>query len=152
VLGGLESTVIDLTTEPATLLAARSRRRPSIEEIIGPVQKQHSITESIARSPGQMKRHYSPATPVEFTTDDGSRRVRELIEKRCGWDGCARDVNPIGMEVIEVLPADPTRYSASLYAALHRLDAAGLDRLVIALPPEDDDWLAIHDRLQRMQS
>ena len=48
-----------------------------------------------------------------------------------------------------LLPADPVSYSAQLYAALHRLDAAGLDRIVVQAPPASDDWLAVHDRLRR---
>jgi L-threonylcarbamoyladenylate synthase len=36
-----------------------------------------------------------------------------------------------------------------LYAALHRLDDAALDRIVVEMPPAGDDWLAVQDRLAR---
>jgi L-threonylcarbamoyladenylate synthase len=53
------------------------------------------------------------------------------------------------MAIRIVLPADAAGYSAGLYAALHQLDAAGLDRIVVETPPEGDEWLAVHDRLRR---
>jgi L-threonylcarbamoyladenylate synthase len=47
------------------------------------------------------------------------------------------------------LPPEPAGYAAQLYAALHTLDEAGVDRIVVELPPRGDAWLAIHDRLRR---
>ena len=46
-------------------------------------------------------------------------------------------------------PAEPTAYAAKLYASLHDLDGAGVERIVVAMPPEGDDWLAVADRLNR---
>ena len=59
-------------------------------------------------------------------------------------------VETVANAVIESLPTDPTSYASQLFDALHRLDEAELNRLVISLPSEGDDWLAIHDRLGRM--
>jgi L-threonylcarbamoyladenylate synthase len=50
------------------------------------------------------------------------------------------------------LPADPAGYAAGLYATLHALDAAGVDRIVVASPPDGDEWLAVRDRLRRASS
>jgi L-threonylcarbamoyladenylate synthase len=54
---------------------------------------------------------------------------------------------------VEQLPDDPLGYAADLYAALHRLDDAGVEVILAVRPPdaraEDADWLAITDRLQR---
>jgi hypothetical protein len=47
------------------------------------------------------------------------------------------------------LPPIPAEYAALLYAVLHRLDRLGLDRIVVDLPPQTDEWLAIRDRLRR---
>ena len=51
--------------------------------------------------------------------------------------------------IVERLPADPQLYAAQLYAALHRLDNAGVERIVVDRPPDSDAWLAVHDRLRR---
>ena len=45
--------------------------------------------------------------------------------------------------------ASAAAYAARIYAALHELDMAGVDRIVVALPPKDEAWAAIQDRLQR---
>jgi L-threonylcarbamoyladenylate synthase len=47
------------------------------------------------------------------------------------------------------LPADPGGYAARLYDALHELDDASLDAIVVELPPARDEWLAVRDRLRR---
>ena len=57
----------------------------------------------------------------------------------------AADVGP----AVVRLPRDPAGYAAGLYAALHALDAAGLTRVVVTLPPDTPEWLAVLDRLRR---
>jgi L-threonylcarbamoyladenylate synthase len=47
------------------------------------------------------------------------------------------------------MPTEAAEYSTRLYAALHELDAAGVDVIIVDLPPQDDTWLAVHDRLRR---
>ena len=51
--------------------------------------------------------------------------------------------------IVTPMPQDPAAYARSLYATLHALDQRGLDRLVVDAVPADDDWAAIHDRLER---
>ncbi len=53
-----------------------------------------------------------------------------------------------GVTAIE-MPRDPAGYAARLYAALHMLDGASLDRIIVARLPESDEWLALRDRLTR---
>ena len=50
------------------------------------------------------------------------------------------------------MPTEPSEYAARLYAALHELDAAGVDRIVVDRPPDGEEWMAIHDRLRRAES
>jgi L-threonylcarbamoyladenylate synthase len=47
------------------------------------------------------------------------------------------------------MPADAVGYAARLYDVLHDLDARGLDRILIELPPDTEVWLAVRDRLMR---
>jgi L-threonylcarbamoyladenylate synthase len=47
------------------------------------------------------------------------------------------------------MPREPTPYAAQLYAVLHALDDAGVERIVVALPPDTEAWLAVRDRLRR---
>jgi L-threonylcarbamoyladenylate synthase len=150
--GGLESTVLDLTSSPRVL-------RPGLvsitklEAILGPVVRPDvvlDVGESLP-SPGMLPRHYAPRTPLECA-ENGARRAKELLEAGLrvgrlalpGSSGLERS----GATTV-VMPAEASAYAASLYATLHALDALGLDRIVVDLPPNGDEWLAVRDRLRR---
>ena len=99
-----------------------------------------------------LPRHYAPRTPLECTAD-GRARVEELLRDggRVGWltlSPTPAEPVPAGL-VVRPLPADPAGYAARLYAALHALDDAGVDRIVVDRPPDGDEWLAVRDRLRR---
>jgi L-threonylcarbamoyladenylate synthase len=97
-----------------------------------------------------MAKHYAPRAALELADEDGRGRVWELLGggRRVGWltwPGVA-DM-PFALRI--TMPADATAYAAKLYAALHELDATGVDHIVVARPPDGEDWLAIRDRLLR---
>lgn len=147
--GGLESTVVDLTTSPPRLLRPGLVTPAQIEEVVGPLLRSRPVTDETAPlpSPGMTARHYAPRAVLECVADDGSDRVAELRRQgvRVGWLALS---SAAGQDVV-VMPRTPTDYAARLYAALHELDAAGVERIVAALPPDDEEWLAVRDRLRR---
>jgi L-threonylcarbamoyladenylate synthase len=145
--GGIESTVLDLTTAPPRLLRPGLVGPDEIEALVGPIAI--GAVEGSPRSPGLLARHYSPRTPLEVVEGDGRRRVEELLIRgeRLGWLTFGDGEGP-GVLVVRLTP-EPARAAAALYAALHRLDEAGLDRLVADLPPDEPRWLAVRDRLRR---
>ena len=65
---GLESTVLDLTTAPPTLLRPGGATREAIEAVIGPVALSDAIPtgDAARKSPGQLESHYAPARPVRL--------------------------------------------------------------------------------------
>lgn len=150
-MGGLESTVLDLTTDPPRLLRPGLVTGAELEAVIGPLDRRPHAPreESAAKSPGQMPRHYAPKTPLEVTAHS-QERVEELCARglKVGWLTYA-DEGTSPQRVGIVLPGDAASYSAGLYAALHQLDNTGLDRIVVEMPPTGDEWLAVHDRLRR---
>jgi L-threonylcarbamoyladenylate synthase len=152
--GGIESTVLDLTADPPRLLRPGLVTPQQLEAVIGPIGRSDrsfaDASGSEIRSPGMMAKHYAPRAPLELADDDGRLRTGAL--SRCGervgwltWPGVA----DVSGTVRTDMPAGPAEYAARLYAALHELDAAGVDRIVVARPPDGDDWLAIRDRLRR---
>lgn len=148
--GGLESTVLDVTTDPPRLLRPGLATLAALEAVIGSIERTtREASAQPARSPGQMRRHYAPRTALEVASHS-RRRVEELRQQglRIGWL-THLDTGDGPGDLGILLPADPVSYSAQLYAALHRLDDAGLDRIVVERPPAGDDWLAVHDRLRR---
>jgi L-threonylcarbamoyladenylate synthase len=149
--GGLESTVLDVTTDPPRLLRPGLVTVAQLEAILGPVACLPTAEDAArpARAPGQMERHYAPRTPLEVTSNSRAR-VESLVSQglRVGWL-THDDFGEVAAVLHIRLPADPVSYAARLYAALHQLDAAGLERMVVEQPPAGDDWLAIRDRLKR---
>lgn len=154
--GGLESTVLDLTVVPPRLLRPGLISPEEIETLIGPIARPTAAEPSHEplRSPGQQQRHYAPRTPLEIAPDEGRRRVEELLAqgRRVAWLTWPDTVPAADSALLRLtLPREPQAYAARLYAALHQLDAAGVDVIVVALPPEDETWLAIRDRLRRAE-
>jgi len=151
--GGLESTVLDLTSPSPRVLRPGLVSRTELEAILGPVVGPVVAPDVAASlpSPGMLPRHYAPRTPVECA-EHGALRVKELLEAglRVGRLALPGSSGPerSGATTV-VMPADASAYAASLYATLHALDARGLDRIVVDLPPNGEEWLAIRDRLRR---
>jgi len=52
-------------------------------------------------------------------------------------------------ETVLRLPADATGYAARLYDALHTLDDAGCDVIVVERVPDSPAWVGVADRLRR---
>jgi L-threonylcarbamoyladenylate synthase len=152
--GGIESTVLDVTSQPPRLLRPGLVSQAEIEAVIGPILLSTADPGGTVplRSPGLLARHYAPRTPLECVAD-GASRARALAEGgfRVGLVAMADgrdDFSWPGVRVL-TLPADPAGYASQLYAALHVLDDAALERLVLTLPPDAPEWHAVHDRLRR---
>lgn len=99
--------------------------------------------------PGQVEGHYAPRTPMEFGTGadrGGTGRAGVLL-----WGTPAGVAREAGYEVVLELSAegDLLRAAANLFGALRRLDAAGLDCIVVEPVPEVGVGVAIMDRLKR---
>lgn len=93
--------------------------------------------------PGNLKSHYAPSTPLELDAEP-------VPSADCGllaW----KPVSASGFGQVEVLSSsgDLREVAANLYAAMRRLDVAGLSRMVALPLPEDGLGAAIMDRLRK---
>jgi len=145
---GIESTVLSLVDDPPTLLRPGHITRAQLEAVIGPIA--HPAARGFAGilpSPGLSARHYSPTTRTILA--DGPALVAQLMieGRKVGWLTLEKPTT--SATKIELMPPDAAAYAKRLYAALHEFDAAGLDVIVVDLPPATDDWLAVRDRLRR---
>lgn len=146
---GIESTVLDLTQLVPMLLRPGSVTIEQIESVIGPIEVGTSVRDGAPRpSPGMMERHYSPrATLLLVTSDDVSAAV--AAEQRAGRRvGALVRTVPLE-ENAERMPSDAAGYAARLYGALHELDDAGCDAIVVERVPDTPEWSAVRDRLER---
>lgn len=152
---GIESTVLSLAGDRPVLLRPGPIPVAELARVVGPVVRPGPVgTTGALPSPGMLARHYAPRTPVELHADRAglAGRADELTRsgERTGsvliGDGSG------STESVTVMPADAAGYAARLYAVLHDLDGRGLTRLLIELPPDTDEWLAVRDRLKRAAS
>jgi L-threonylcarbamoyladenylate synthase len=148
--GGIESTVLDVSTSPPRLLRPGLIGPAELESVIGLISRHAGPNAGEALpSPGMLPRHYAPRTPLECSVD-GRARVAELLRAgaRVGWLTWNEPASTAGL-VVPRMSMHPAGYAAHLYAVLHTLDEAGLDRIIVDLPPDNEEWLAVRDRLRR---
>jgi L-threonylcarbamoyladenylate synthase len=149
---GIESTVLDLSTEKPCILRPGGVSREQIEAVIGPVEMfQGSVeSETPAISPGEHRRHYSPISPaIRFERPQRNDILRRL------QNGEPIAVVLVGGEAkvyskkITQMPDDPTKYARALYRTLRDLDEDRPDAIYLEMPPDEPRWTAVRDRLRR---
>jgi len=132
---GLESAVVAVTGETATLLRPGGLARERIEAITGVL---HAAGESDApASPGMLKSHYAPGAAVRLNASEAG--PGELL---LGFGTIEGDLNlsPAG---------DLAEAAARLFSALRELDARGAQTIAVAPIPGHGLGEAINDRLRR---
>ncbi len=145
---GIESTILDLRSEPFRILRPGPLAPSGLEDLLGPLQLWQGavVPGEVQAAPGMASRHYAPKARLELVppgTGVAPGRVRTAYVSLGPLP-----VLPAGIEGF-ALPADPAAAGARLYALLHELDDAGFRRICFELPPPEEGWLAIHDRLRR---
>jgi len=147
---GLESIVLDMTSIPARILRPGMADIDEISSVLGEEIIAGSEQTGIAKSPGQMLRHYSPRTPLVLTKDLNATAMQTTAP----FAILAIGVDPQIAQSIAtiVLPDEPRAYASGLYAALHTLDAGGASTIMAQAPPASSEWSAIWDRLRRAAS
>lgn len=143
---GVESTVIDLTTPSPRLLRPGSLLPTVIETSLG--TKLQAAARDTPRTPGSLKQHYAPATPLRLATTDslavrpaGAAVIARFPEPQHGSD----TRRPPWL----LLPADAQGFAHELYAAIRQADGSGAGLILVEEPPSGEEWLAVRDRLER---
>jgi L-threonylcarbamoyladenylate synthase len=128
---GIESTVLDVTCDPPRVLRPGMCLPP-----LAPLATPSGFAKGdIARSPGQMLRHYAPKKPTILVRADDNKFSMHKSD------------------ALLVLPDDPNDAATVLYAELRRLDGdEHVGRIVIVEPLDGSEWDAIWDRLRRAAS
>jgi L-threonylcarbamoyladenylate synthase len=145
---GLESTILDLSTRPFRILRPGPVAPSDLEAVVGPVAVWTGAVEAGGRqeAPGMGLRHYAPLARLELVLPGAG--IPETRERTAYLSLGALPPLPQGVHGV-ALPADPAALGATLYAILHEMDEAGFQRVVFELPPPEEAWLAVRDRLLR---
>lgn len=143
---GVESTIVSLLPgEPPRLLRPGMIGGQTIAQVLGmPLAADSTPPARAVRVPGQHDRHYAPTTPAWlFDAPD----AEAMEDPRIGWIFCGQPCAVAGPALD--LGDQPANYAQRLYAALYRMDHAGVDAILVQKPPVSDAWRAILDRLAR---
>lgn len=151
---GIESTMVNLSGEHPEILRHGVVTRAMLEETLGcPVPDAGS---NAPRASGRLKSHYAPRTKLElveaeaFVATAKERAASALLAVMAPAE-ILETLADAGIDTVLAIeaPEDVAHYGAALYENLHRLDAAGADRILIARPPQEAAWAAVLDRLGR---
>ncbi len=146
---GLESSILSIIdADRPRLLRPGGVPIEDIQRVIGPVDEPEPSA-AVITAPGMLPRHYAPLTAIRLLTDAPPPTVE--TDRRIGLLALTRPVEAQGYAAVEALSesGDLTEAAANLYAAMHRLDAAGLDLILCEPMPERGVGAAIMDRLRR---
>lgn len=156
---GVESSVLQLSEDRPILLRPGGTTLEEIEEVIGKVTvlvSDHASTsfESGRRvSPGMLPQHYAPRTPLVLQTRETASADEDAAAngRRVGLLAFRARGDFTTLARVEILSPDGNlrEAAANFFAALRRLDAAGLDLIVAELLPETGLGRALNDRLRR---
>jgi len=101
---------------------------------------------------GSLAAHYAPRTPLRLVpTTAMGKHVRQLQAKGLQLAVCSAK-KPDDVEHWEQAASDPFQFGARIYALLREFDQLGIDQILIQTPPNQSNWAAVLDRLQRAQT
>lgn len=169
---GVESTVLDLTTDPPLVRRPGGVSIDDLRAILPTIAAVATVMPESTQqiSPGQLLRHYAPR--ARMTLFDGDRsRVRHYVQveaeqrlaagARIGLLAPAEDLvviqralsdHPRGNQLIGQRYgslADPVQSARELFDGIRSLDAAGVTEILATLPEPDGIGVALRDRLTR---
>lgn len=154
---GIESAVIDCTTDPPTLLRPGALSPAQLEAMLGgPLAAPAPLPSADAprSSPGMVERHYAPRAALRLF--DRAARAQASAEAArltsAGTRAGALGFQPlegIPAGTMRVMPRDSLAYAARLYDTLHALDDAGCEVVFVERVPEEVAWEGVRDRLGR---
>ncbi|HVF90605.1 MAG TPA: L-threonylcarbamoyladenylate synthase [Blastocatellia bacterium] len=153
---GIESTVLDVTTEPPVILRPGWITAQKLKEAIGAVDSD-AARPQLARSPGTRYRHYSPRARVALLEAGSPDLIKETCEKYLeegpvGFLGhTAFDIPDERFSKI-ILSDSAGDYARSIYRALRELDQKGPAVIVVEGIGESEEGAAVMDRLRRAAS
>jgi L-threonylcarbamoyladenylate synthase len=129
---GVESTIVDFSSGEPVILRPGGVTREALEETLRqtlPVRGGGPV-----RASGQLESHYAPRALVVIVPPAAADTRAELLRGE-------------GKQVALLSAAEVTPHE--LYASLRRVDASGVDVIVVALPEETGIGLAVADRLRK---
>jgi L-threonylcarbamoyladenylate synthase len=153
---GVESTVLDMTTEPPTLLRPGGVTLEQLRGCLGEVGVlKGGGGEAAGRSPGLRYRHYAPRAQV-ILVERGTGESAVAPWLQAGRPVALMAQRPLSLDrpglLVRIMPEDLETYARDLFAVLRELDSAGVEGIFVEGVPQEGLGLTIMDRLRRAAS
>lgn len=158
---GVESTVIDCTSEIPIILRPGGVTKEQLQEVIGDVMVDPALANAVGRpkAPGMKYRHYAPEVPMWLIEGPAEKLAEVIAEER---ENYAKIGVIASEETSERLCADQvislgskeslTDIAAHIYDALRTFKEGDVDLIVCEAFPEKGIGLAIMNRLKKAAS
>ncbi len=163
---GLESTIIDLSSDSPRVLRPGGLTREAIQKVLGrelpwvnPSRSERSEHETIPRVSGALESHYAPRAkvilvPYGSIQDELITRLKTHPSARIMVMAMTRNGSPAGALEVCPMPNDAATYGQVMYRQFHRADELRAEVLLVELPDtsqssEPTAWEAVLDRLNR---
>ena len=139
---GLESTIVDCSTEPPLLLRSGAISLEALRKLVPDIQVATSCRKGEApKSPGQKYRHYSPEAEIILVENPPESLPPN---HRAAWIGLS---TPPAGAAKSLRCHDANKYAYELFGFFRECDAEGIRMIYCELPPEKGIGRAIRDRL-----
>ena len=164
---GVESTVLDLTVDPPTVLRPGAISLESLRAVVPSVRLSAFQTttsrHTAMASPGLLSKHYAPRAPMTIYRGEraavgmaicAAARAAAAAGLRVGVLATTADVPMLSAVPVVIAELGSEHnvkvIAARLYAALRKLDAAQVDMILARdVSREEGLWRAVRDRLRR---
>lgn len=160
-LVGIESTIVDLSTDTLRVLRPGMVLPSDIEEILSERVVLHESTDStvtnstqrVPRTSGSLASHYAPKTPVNLVSKD-------MLPDRIKTLSTQKKISVLSFSPREsgtdtpwvVAPEDAFEYARCLYSNLRILDSLATELILVESAPDTEEWSGVRDRLKRADS
>jgi L-threonylcarbamoyladenylate synthase len=139
---GIESTILDLSTDKAVILRFGTITSQELEKVLGGKVYLKSSDGQI-KAPGMLLRHYAPKCKLRLETSEP--QINEAL-LAFGETNIPKGFK----EVINLSPKmDLAQVAKNLFSSIHTLEEKGYDSIAVMPIPNEGIGLAINDRLQR---
>lgn len=154
---GIESTIINITTDTPQILRQGVITQDDIAKILGNSLALTKVMQNyLIRVPGSAETHYAPTKPLYLVpAQEFLATVNSMLRQNLNYCYLSFQPYPLNNNKIIWLQAknQPQLYAKDLYTYLHQLDAtSNTEGIIVEMPPEQPEWYAIIDRLTRASS
>jgi L-threonylcarbamoyladenylate synthase len=150
---GLESTVLDVTSDPPAILRHGGLSQEEIEKFLGPVQS-GGTPDALRRSPGTRYRHYAPKAEVVVVNRGDAESFKRAAAEHKGMRLACIVHTPAMIKIAqknieETMAFAEDSYARNIFAALRMLDMNDVEVIIVEAVDDTGLGRAVMDRLKR---